>query len=100
VVGPVLRLFEKVMVRVHELYDTLLRSALAHRKSTLAIALASFAASVPIAGLVGTEMMPEADESFTSVRLTMPVGSSLEYADEHVRRVEAASAGGLKHGRG
>jgi hydrophobe/amphiphile efflux-1 (HAE1) family protein len=89
-VGPVLRRFERVMGRVHEIYDALLRSALAHRKSTLAIAIASFAASVPIAGLVGTEMMPEADESFTSARLTMPVGSSLEYADWQVRRVEAA----------
>jgi hydrophobe/amphiphile efflux-1 (HAE1) family protein len=90
VVGPVLRLFERVMGRVHELYDTLLRAALAHRKTSLAIAVASFALSVPIANLVGTEMMPEADESFSSVRLTMPVGSSLEYADEQVRRVEAA----------
>ena len=89
VIGPVLRLFERFMNRVHAIYDTLLRAALAHRKSTLAIAVASLVASVPIAGLVGTEMMPEADESFTSVRLTMPVGSSLQYADEKVRRVEA-----------
>jgi len=89
-VGPVLRLFERAIVRVHGIYDALLRTALAHRKTTLAIALASFLASIPIAGLVGTEMMPEADESFTSVRLTMPVGSSLEYADAQVRRVEAA----------
>jgi hydrophobe/amphiphile efflux-1 (HAE1) family protein len=90
VIGPVLRLFERLLDRVHELYDTLLRAALAHRKSTLAIAFASFVASIPIAGLVGTEMMPDADESFTSVRLTMPVGSSLEYADAQVQRVEAA----------
>ena len=34
--------------------------------------------------------MPESDQSFTSVRLTMPVGSSLEYADERVKRVEQA----------
>src|SRR5439155_1205959 len=31
-----------------------------------------------------------ADESFTSLRLTMPVGASLEYADERVQRVEQA----------
>ncbi|MCX8115583.1 MAG: efflux RND transporter permease subunit, partial [Burkholderiaceae bacterium] len=68
----------------------LLRAALARRKTTLAIAAASFAASIPIAGIVGGELMPEADQSFTSVRLTMPVGSSLEYADERVRRVEEA----------
>ena len=88
VIGPVLRLFERVMVRVHEIYDLLLRAALAHRKTTLALAFASLVASIPIAGLVGTEMMPDADESFTSVRLTMPVGSSLEYADAQVHRVE------------
>jgi len=88
-VGPVLRGFERLIGRVHEFYDALLRAALAHRKTTLAIAFASFVASIPIAGLVGTEMMPEADESFTSVRLTMPVGSSLEYSDAQVQRVEA-----------
>ncbi|OGA23998.1 MAG: nodulation protein NolG [Betaproteobacteria bacterium RIFCSPLOWO2_02_FULL_67_19] len=86
--GPLLRAFERLMDRVHAIYDALLRVALAHRKSALAIAVASFGASMPIAALVGTEMMPEADESFTSLRLTMPVGSSLEYSDERVRRVE------------
>ena len=60
------------------------------RGITLWIAALSFALAIPIAGVVGTEMMPESDESFTSVRLTMPVGSSLEYADERVKRVEQA----------
>jgi HAE1 family hydrophobic/amphiphilic exporter-1 len=90
VVGRVLRDFEHVMDQVHAIYDGLLRWALGHRKSTLAIAIASFLASIPIAGIVGTEMMPEADQSYTSVRLTMPVGSSLEYANERVKRVEDA----------
>jgi hydrophobe/amphiphile efflux-1 (HAE1) family protein len=92
VIGPVLRAFERGMDRVHAVYDRLLRWALAHRKSTLAIATASFLVSIPIAGMVGTEMMPEADQSYTSVRLTMPVGSSLEYANERVKRVEEALA--------
>ncbi len=35
-------------------------------------------------------MMPESDQSYTSIRLTMPVGSSLEYANERVKRVEEA----------
>ncbi len=60
------------------------------RGITLWIAVLSFALAIPIAGVVGTEMMPQSDESFTSVRLTMPVGSSLEYADERVKRVEQA----------
>ncbi|MCK6428594.1 MAG: efflux RND transporter permease subunit [Burkholderiaceae bacterium] len=89
-IGPVLRTFDRWVESWHGIYDKLLRWALDRRKTTLAIAAASFVASIPVAGIVGGELMPEADQSFTSVRLTMPVGSSLEYADERVRRVEEA----------
>ncbi|MCU0764588.1 MAG: efflux RND transporter permease subunit [Burkholderiaceae bacterium] len=89
VIGRLLRVFDRWVDSWHRLYDRLLRWSLGHRKTTLAIATASFLASVPIAGLVGGELMPSSDEGFTSVRLTMPVGSSLEYADERVKRVEA-----------
>jgi hydrophobe/amphiphile efflux-1 (HAE1) family protein len=92
VVGPVLRGFDHWVERWHAWYGRALDWALAHRKTTLAIATASFLASIPIAGVVGTEMMPETDESYTSIRLTMPVGSSLDYANERVRRVEEALA--------
>jgi len=88
IIGPVLRQFEGWVESWHQIYGQLMGLALTHRKTTLAIAVASFAASIPIAGLVGGELMPEVDQSFTSVRLTMPVGSSLEYADERVKRVE------------
>ena len=90
VVGPILRAFERGMDQVHSIYDRLLRLALGYRKSTLAIATASFVLSIPVAGVVGTELMPESDQSYTTLRLTMPVGSSLEYANERVKRVEDA----------
>jgi len=93
VIGRVLTVFDHWVDGLHRVYDRLLRWALGHRKTTLAIALASFLASIPIAGMVGGELMPESDQSFTSVRLTMPVGSSLEYADERVKRVEAVLRG-------
>lgn len=101
-IGPILRGFERLIDRVHSIYGRLLGWVLSPRKFrlgiagitprgiTLLIAALSFALSIPIAGVVGTEMMPESDEGFTSVRLTMPVGSSLEYADERVKRVELA----------
>ncbi len=92
-VGPVLRVFDGWVERWHQIYDRLLRQALAYRKTTLAIAAASFLAAIPIAAIVGGELMPEADRSFTTLRLTMPVGSSLEYADERVKRVEAVLRG-------
>ncbi len=88
-IGPLLRRFDRWVETWHRIYDRLLRAALERRKTTLAIATASFLASLPIAGFVGGELMPQADQSFTSVSLTMPVGSSLEYADERVKRVEA-----------
>jgi len=93
VMGRVLRVFDRWVDRWHEIYDRLLRRALARRKTTVAIATASFLVSIPIAGIVGGELMPQADESFTSVRLTLPVGSGLEYADERVKRVEQVLRG-------
>jgi multidrug efflux pump subunit AcrB len=88
IIGPVLRGFGRLLDAAHDVYDQLLRAALKYRKTSIAIALATFAASIPVANIVGTEMMPESDESFTSLRLTLPVGSSIDYADERVRRVE------------
>ncbi|HOX89368.1 MAG TPA: efflux RND transporter permease subunit [Burkholderiaceae bacterium] len=90
VVGPILRRFDAGVERLHGVYDRALRWALGHRKTTLALATLSFVASLPIAGFVGGEMMPEVDQSYTSIRLTMPVGSSLDYANERVKRVEEA----------
>ncbi len=89
-VGPVLRRFDAGVDFLHRIYDRALRWALSHRKTTLAIAVASFAVSIPMAGVVGGEMMPAADQGSTSIQLTMPVGSSLDYTNERVRRVEDA----------
>ncbi|HTM62603.1 MAG TPA: efflux RND transporter permease subunit [Burkholderiales bacterium] len=93
VVGGILRRFDVLLESLHQVYDQLLRMALAHRIVTIVIALASLGIAVPLASIVGTEMMPQADESFTSLKLTMPVGSSLEYADERVQRVEEVLRG-------
>src|SRR4029450_4693604 len=40
-------------------------------------------------GPVGPQFTPDTDESFISLRLNTPVGSSLEYTDSKVRQVEA-----------
>jgi len=86
----------RVMARVedgvewaHHRYGELLEWALGNRKKVLALALAIFVASFFVLPLVGTEFVPESDEGRTSFRLTMPVGSSLEYTDAKTRQVEA-----------
>ncbi|MCU0938634.1 MAG: efflux RND transporter permease subunit, partial [Burkholderiaceae bacterium] len=66
------------------------RATMTTRGVALWVATASFLISLPIAGFVGTEMQPQVDQSFTNVQLTMPVGSSLDYANERVKRVEEA----------
>ena len=64
-------------------------ATISHRGIVLWIAFLAFALSLPIAALVGTEFVPEADQGFLSLRLNTPVGSSLEQTDSKVRQVEA-----------
>jgi hydrophobe/amphiphile efflux-1 (HAE1) family protein len=87
-VGRVLTVFEHYYEKARTLYSRLLTWALDHRKSTLGIAGASFVASILLFGVVGTEFSPKTDESWITLRLTMPVGSSLAYADQRVQQVE------------
>jgi hydrophobe/amphiphile efflux-1 (HAE1) family protein len=75
---------------LHELYGAILEWALTHRKSVIALALVTFFSSFAVVPLVGTEFVPEADQSFISLRLNTPVGSSLEYSDSKIRQIEAA----------
>ncbi len=62
------------------------------RGVALWLATASFFIGIglPMTGIIGTEMQPQVDESFTRVQLTMPVGSSLDYSNRRVKRVEEA----------
>jgi hydrophobe/amphiphile efflux-1 (HAE1) family protein len=80
---------ERTIDWVHQIYGEVLEWALGHRKTVIAIALVTFLASFAIVPLVGTEFIPEADQSFISLRLNTPVGSSLEYTDTKVQQVEA-----------
>jgi multidrug efflux pump subunit AcrB len=86
--GPVLAAFDRGFERLRAMYTALLRWSLARRKTTLAIAAASFLVALPLFGVVGSEFVPRSDNSYLSLELTMPVGSSLSYADERVRQVE------------
>ena len=90
-IGRVLAAFSRFVDRLSAVYQRLLKWSLAHRKSTLAIALASFAIglALPVSGLIGSEFVPQADYSETGVTFYTPVGSSLEFTESKVRQVEA-----------
>ena len=81
---------EHVIDSVHVLYGEILAWALGHRVKVLAIAILTLLASIPVVGLVGTEFIPEADQSFISLRMATPVGSSLDYTNGKVLEVEQA----------
>jgi len=58
------------------------------RGIVLWVAAASFAVAIVLAGVVGSEFVPQTDQGFTSLALRMPVGTSLERGDAKVAQVE------------
>jgi HAE1 family hydrophobic/amphiphilic exporter-1 len=88
--GRLLAWFHALMERFSVAYERLLGWSLAHRKTVLAIAVASFFASFPLMKLVGTEFVPEPDLSELQVQFKTPVGASLELTAQKARQAEAA----------
>ena len=98
--GPAVSLYDKTIGRVTGWFDTgtesmsrgyqnILRWALVHKIKTLLLALAIFAGSVFMVPLLGTEFVPKADFSETSINFYTPVGSSLEATEAKAKQVEA-----------
>jgi hydrophobic/amphiphilic exporter-1 (mainly G- bacteria), HAE1 family len=87
--GRVLQWFDRLMVRMEQLYAKVIQWALGRPKTTVAIAVAALLGSLALVPLVGSEFVPETDEGFTSLRITMPPGSNLSYADDKAKRIES-----------
>ena len=81
---------ERLQDRLAERYQRLLAWALAHRKTTVAIAGLSFFGSFALVPLVGSEFVPEADLGEIMAQVNTPVGSSLEFTQGKVKQAEAA----------
>ncbi len=62
---------------------------LSNRGIVLWVAVVIFFASFGLLNGMEKELMPQVDESFISLRLNTPVGTSLEFTDRKVREVEA-----------
>ena len=70
-------------------YQTILRWALRHKLKTVFLAVAIFIGSIFMVPLLGTEFVPKADFSETSLNFYTPAGSSLEVTEAKARQVEA-----------
>ncbi|BDT67892.1 multidrug resistance protein MdtB [Comamonadaceae bacterium OS-1] len=88
-IGRVTQWFERATDRLADGYQTILRWALGHKLTTLAGALAIFATSLVMVPLLGTEFVPKADFSETTLNFYTPVGSSLEVTEAKARQVES-----------
>nr|WP_315225532.1 efflux RND transporter permease subunit [uncultured Albidiferax sp.] len=88
-IGRVTQWFERATDRLADGYQTILRWSLGHKLTTLAGALAIFATSLFMVPLLGTEFVPKADFSETTLNFYTPVGSSLEVTEAKARQVES-----------
>ncbi|MEY4882780.1 MAG: hypothetical protein RIS34_634, partial [Pseudomonadota bacterium] len=86
--GRVTGWFDHATDLLAQAYQSILRWALVHKLKTLGVALAIFVVSVFMVPLLGTEFVPKADFSETSLNFYTPVGSSLEVTEGKARQVE------------
>ncbi len=94
--NPITRLIARLNLaldRVGRAYRRLITWALAHRKSTLAIAAASFVGALGLFPLIGGAFTPTQDNSAFIVTFKTPVGSSLAYSESKAREVAGVLRG-------
>lgn len=88
-VGRVTGWFDRFQDDLADTYQSTLRWSLKHKLATLGVALATFIGSLFVLPLLGTEFVPKADFSETSLSFHTPVGSSLQATEAKTREVEA-----------
>ena len=105
--GHLMRGTDRLLDLFHAVYEKLIRWIFSGRRFSpgrwaprwlhitprgvvLWVGASSFAGAIALAPLVGTEFIPDADNSYISMTVRMPVGTSLPRASEKMRQVEAA----------
>lgn len=88
-IGRVTGWFDRATERLADGYQTILRWSLQHKLATVLGSVAIFVTSLFMVPLLGTEFVPKADYSETTLTFYTPVGSSLELTEAKARQVEA-----------
>jgi HAE1 family hydrophobic/amphiphilic exporter-1 len=88
-IGRVTSLFDVGTDALVDVYQSILSWALAHKLSTVLLALVIFVSSLFMVPLLGTEFVPKSDFSETNLTFNTPVGSSLEVTEARARQVES-----------
>ncbi|MBG9390132.1 efflux RND transporter permease subunit [Caenimonas aquaedulcis] len=88
-IGRVTGWFDRGTDALAEGYQGILRWSLGHKLVTVLMAVGIFVLSIVMVPLLGTEFVPKADYSETSVSFYTPVGSSLEVTEAKAQQVES-----------
>ncbi len=88
-IGRVTGWFDTGTDKLSDAYQKILAWSLVHKRKTVLMAIGVFITSIFMVPLLGTEFVPKADFSETSVNFQTPVGSSLEATEAKARQVEA-----------
>ena len=78
---------------IEQTYGNLVDWCLDHPYSTLSIAFALFVGAMLLTPHIGTELLPEDDESEVRVNLDMPEGTKIERTEQEVQKIEAVIPG-------
>ena len=98
VIGHLMRATDRLLDAMHGIYERLIRWVFSGKRYlrfirprgiVIMVGLASFAGAILLAPLVGTEFIPDADNSYISMNVTMPVGTSLERGNAKMAQIEA-----------
>jgi hydrophobic/amphiphilic exporter-1 (mainly G- bacteria), HAE1 family len=87
-IGRVTGWFDRATGKLSDAYQGILRWSLIHKLATVALAVVIFVTSIFMVPLLGTEFVPKADFSETSLSFYTPVGSSIESTEAKARQVE------------
>ena len=97
VIGHLMRGTDRLLDAMHGVYERLIRWVFSDKRYLRFIGprgivvwagIASFVGAIFLAPLVGTEFIPESDDSYIRMNVRMPVGTSLERGSEKMRQVE------------
>jgi len=97
-IGHLMRATDRLLDAMHAVYERLIHWVFSDRRYlrllrprgiVLLVGVGSFGGALLLARLVGTEFIPDADNSFISMNVRMPVGTSLTRGSEKMRQVEA-----------
>jgi hydrophobic/amphiphilic exporter-1 (mainly G- bacteria), HAE1 family len=87
-IGRVTGWFDRATGKLSDTYQSILRWSLGHKLATVMLAVIIFVSSIFMVPLLGTEFVPKADFSETSLSFYTPVGSSIESTEAKARQVE------------